>query len=83
MFRLFIIFHYKPEEFSISIRIYDDKGKLIDSREYSGVKQIVFNNCRVIVSRHLKPEPLVIVVETIKPKIDFRENNLLYISSEG
>lgn len=82
LYRLFVVFKHRPEEFFVSVNVYDSEGKLIESREYSGVKQVVFNKCTVVVSKHLKLDPLVIVAEVEKPRVDYRESGLLYISSE-
>ncbi|MEM0380748.1 MAG: hypothetical protein QW607_09600 [Desulfurococcaceae archaeon] len=80
MNRLFIVLEYKPEEFDVSISLYNEEGKLVESKEFSRVKQIVIDNCRVLVSKHLKNKPFVLIAEAFRFNIDLKENSLLYIN---
>ncbi len=84
LYKLIVSLKYKPEEYVVKITIYDgENGGLLDEKNYSGVKQIVIKSCKeVSISRQLAPDPMVLVVSMEKPKIDFRENKLLYIIGE-
>ncbi|GEM_PF-918124 len=83
MYRLMIMLRYKPEEYHVKIYVYNGVGKLVDTREYNGVKQVILKTKEVLVSRQLSLEPFTIVTCAEKPRIDFRENSLLYVLDEG
>ena len=74
---------HKPEEYDVKVNIYNDEGKLVKEYTYSGVKQLVFKTSEVRVSRQLSIEPFTLVTYAEKPKVELREETLLYIVDEG
>ncbi len=77
--KIFVSLKHKPEEYIVKLRIYDDNGKLVDSKEYEGVKQLVIRARETRISRQLAPEPYTLVIDVEKPRIELKENTLLYI----
>lgn len=51
----------------------------MDSKEYEGVKQLVIRARETRISRQLAPEPYTLVIDVEKPRIELKENTLLYI----
>lgn len=83
LYRLIVIFQHKPEEYDVKIDVYGEDGKLVETREYNSIKQVIFRVREILISRQLSEKPFTIVVEAVKPRIDPRGDNLLYIIDEG
>lgn len=80
MVKLLISLKHKPEKYDVKIRIYGSDGKLLDAKEYNGIKQLVIRAKEVRISRQIAPDPLVLILDTGKPDIEVKEGSLLYIS---
>lgn len=79
MAKVVISLKHRPEEYEVKIRIYGNDGKLIDTREYNGIKQVVIRAREVRISRQIAPDPLVLVLDAEKPDVEVKEGSLLYI----
>jgi len=79
MYKLLVSITHHPEEYVVEINMYNDEGRLVDTRRYNGVKQVVFKTPEVRLSNQLSPKPVVLIVSAEKPVIDLKENTLLYI----
>ncbi len=80
MAKLIISLKHKPEEYDVKIKIYGSDGKLLDTKEYSGIKQLVIRSKEVRISRQIAPDPFVLIIDAEKPDIEVKEGSLLYIS---
>lgn len=69
----------KLEEYDVKIYFYGIDGKLVNSKEFNGIKQIVIKSQEVRVSRQIFHEYLALIVETTEPKVETKEGSLLYI----
>jgi len=78
-----IVLNHKLEKYDVEIYLYDDSGKLVDQREYKGLTQIVLKTGEVRISKQLIGNPLTIIAYASKPRVELRENTLLYIVDEG
>ena len=73
----------KPEEYDVVLYIYSEEGKLLESKEYRGVKQIVIKSSEVRISRQIFHEQIALFVEASRPEIELRSGSLLYIIDKG
>jgi hypothetical protein len=83
MGKVILSLHHKPESYVVMVKTYSDDGRLLSEEKYSSVKQVIIRSGEVRLSRQLSPQPLVIVVDAVKPRVELRENTLLYIIDEG
>lgn len=83
MGKVILSLKHKPEEYSVSIRIYDDGGFLVKEEKYDHIKQVIIKAGEVRLSRQISPEPFVIVIDAEKPSITIKEETLLFIIDEG
>ncbi len=82
MYKLMVIMEHRPEEYVVTINMYSGEGKLVETKSYEGVKQVVLRAREVSIAKQLSPQPIVLIVSIDKPRIDFKENSLLYIVDE-
>ncbi len=82
MAKIIISLKHKPEEYDVSLRIYNEDGKLVKEDEYKGIRQVVIHTREVRISRQISPSPTVLVVDAEKPVIKLVENNILYVEEE-
>ncbi|MEM4762966.1 MAG: hypothetical protein QXH78_02920 [Desulfurococcaceae archaeon] len=75
------IIYIKPkfEEYDVKIYMYDGEGRLVSEKEYSSIKQLVVKSQEVRLSRQMFHEYLALIVEASSPRIEVKENGLLYI----
>lgn len=59
--------------------MYDGEGKLVSEKEYSSIKQLVVKSQEVRLSRQIFHDYLALIVEANSPRIEVKENGLLYI----
>ncbi|MCI4461910.1 MAG: hypothetical protein JHC12_02985 [Thermogladius sp.] len=64
------------EEYSVRVYHYDEEGRLVESREFQGVKSIVIKAGLVSISRQLAREPVTLVVDVDKPEITLADGIL-------
>ncbi len=81
--KILLSLHYKPEEYNVKIAIYNDEGKLEESREYKGVKQVVLRVPETRISRQIADSPVVLVVHGEKPIIELKAGNILVVEDEA
>lgn len=76
-----IVIYVKPklEEYEVKVYVYDANGKLIDEKAFLKVKQVVIRSPEVRLSRQLFHEYIALMIEAKSPKIEVREEGLLYI----
>ncbi|MEM4717350.1 MAG: hypothetical protein QXE81_01140 [Desulfurococcaceae archaeon] len=79
MSKLMIYIKPKLEEYDVKIYFYGTDGRLIRSKEFYGIKQIVIKSQEVRISRQIFHEYLALIVETIDPRVETKEGSLLYI----
>jgi len=82
VYKVIVSLKHKPEEYTVKINLYGENGELLETREYEGIKQLTINSPEVRISRQLSPNPMVLVIDAYKPKIELREKTLLYIIDE-
>lgn len=64
------------EEYSVRLYHYDGEGRLVESREFQGVKSIVIKASLISISRQLAREPFTLVVDVDKPEITIADGTL-------
>lgn len=69
------------EEYDVKIYIYDDDGRLVESKNFNKVKQIILRTREIRVSRQIFYEQLALVIDSDSPRIEYREGGILYISN--
>lgn len=76
-----IMIYLKPliEEYDVRIYVYSDEGKLLDTKNYIKVKQVVLRTKEIRVSRQIFYDQLAMIAETTNPRIDYKEGGVLYI----
>ncbi len=81
--KILVSLQYKPEEYDVKLGIYNDEGKLVDSREYKGIKQVVLKVPETRISRQIADSPVVLVVHAEKPNVGLRAGNILVVEDEA
>lgn len=69
------------EEYNVTLYIYDSSGKLVESKQYSGIKQVVIRSPEVRISRQLFYDEIAVVIELRNPKVELKEGGILYVLS--
>lgn len=79
VYRVILAVYYGIEEYSVRASVYDGDGRLVEEREFSGVKRITISSSKVHLSAQLSSRPFTLVIETEKPTIKLRDKNILVI----
>ena len=83
MARVFISLNHKPEKYDVAISIYSEQGRLVEEREYRGVKQVVLKAREVRVSAQLASNPIVLIAELDNPSIEVVGEDILSIGEKA
>lgn len=79
MVLLSLVLDYAPDKVRVLLEQYGEDGVLVDRREHHDVKQVVIDNCRVIVNRQLAGNPVVLFLQAGRFEVTFSENGVLKI----
>ncbi len=74
---------HKPEEYNVTIRIYNDEGMLIEEKKYESIKQVVIRARETRISRQIAPSPIILVVDVDEPRIELQGENILVIGGRA
>lgn len=76
---LTLVLDYAPDKLRVLVERYGEDGGLVERREHHDVKQVVIDNCRVIVNRQLDENPVVLFLQAGEFEVFFSENGVLKI----
>jgi len=83
MARLMINIYFKTDEYDVEVNRYNNEGKLEEALRFNSVKQLVLHGVIVRINRQLYSQPWSIIVEAVDPRIELREESILYIVERG
>jgi len=83
MARLMINIYFKTDEYDVEVNRYNNEGRLEDALRFNSVKQLVLHGVVVRINRQLYSQPWSIIVEAAEPRIELREESILYIVERG
>lgn len=84
MFKIFIEIKPGVDKLDVFMNKYScDNGKLVESFFFSSVKQIKLMVKEVTISKQLSSEPFVLIVDSMKPLVEFKDNGILIVREGG
>lgn len=83
LYKLFVKIKHSVDKFDVSIDKYRfDNGKLVETLSFNNIKQINISVKQLTLSKQLSGEPIVLIIESIKPSINLVSNTTLVIKDE-
>ncbi|WFO74982.1 hypothetical protein J4526_07890 [Desulfurococcaceae archaeon MEX13E-LK6-19] len=79
VYRILLALNHKIEEYDVRASIYGEDGRLVDEKEFKGVKRVSIVNSRVYVSAQLSSNPFTLIIETEKPSVRLKNENILVV----
>ena len=79
VYRIILALYHRIEEYSVRASIYDSNGRLVEEKEFDGVKRVSIINSNIHVSAQLSSRPFTLIIETEKPSIRLKDKNILVI----
>jgi hypothetical protein len=70
---------HRPENYDVTVEVYDENGKLVEKKEHEGIKQIVVRGGEVRISRQIAGSPTVIVINAEKPELKVKAGSIIYV----
>ncbi len=83
MAKIMLSLRHKPEEYDVTIRIYNDEGILVEEKKYESIKQVVIRARETRISRQIAPSPIVLVVDLDEPQVELQGENILVIGGRA
>jgi hypothetical protein len=69
----------KPEQYKITVYLYSNDGKLVESSVYDGIKHVVIEECTVRLSSQIVHDEISIVVDSEEISVTKRGDSILVI----